>query len=134
MGADDLSIPDGERYDFKQLYNHPQYDKELQVNDIAILMVDRTIKFSETISPICLPSAGKRTSSKATVIGWGAVQYNGKSSDILKKVNLNVMSTRECRKMAVFDEAPFNPRVMICAAADHLDSCDVIYIIMNSSN
>lgn len=108
---------------------HPKYDDKTIVNDIAILTVDRPIKFSETVLPICLPAPGKKTSMKATVIGWGSVRYHGKTADILKKVDLLVKTTKECKKLTADVSIPFIPSVMICAYADYEDSCQVYLYI-----
>lgn len=129
MGADDLRIPDGERYDIRKLYMHPQYDENTLANDIAIFTVDRPIKFSATVLPICLPSPGKKTLKKASVIGWGNEQFGGESSDILKKVDLIVRKTKECVKSGGSGVRRFIPSVMICAYADYEDSCQVYLYI-----
>jgi hypothetical protein len=49
----------------------------LQFNDIAILKLDSPVKFSNTISPVCLPSSGTKdlyVNKEAVVVGWGALQ------------------------------------------------------------
>lgn len=52
---------------------HPQYDPTTTVNDIAIIKLDRPIKFTSAVQPACLPSAGEQVAdnTEGTVAGWG---------------------------------------------------------------
>ena len=58
--------------DFKvvRIKMHEQYDTSTYVNDIAILDLERTTDFSDSIWPICLPpKTGTYVNDIATVIG-----------------------------------------------------------------
>ena len=49
---------------------HENYDTKTFENDIAVLTLDRTVPFSKTVYPICLPPKGELFANRrAFVIG-----------------------------------------------------------------
>lgn len=48
---------------------HKDYDSATQQHDIALLRLNRTIKYSNFIRPICLPTAQTTTNQTAIVTG-----------------------------------------------------------------
>ena len=82
--------------EISNITEHPDYrTRPDDYNDIAILKLKTPIRFSDTMSPVCLPEntsenyGGKR----ATVIGWGITVPRDYSStpDALMKVNVPVL-------------------------------------------
>ena len=70
-------------------------------SDIAILTLEKPVKFSKTISPVCLPSNAEELhiNKTVTVTGWGWKQLKEEDPDpYLKKVKLSVVSNDVCRK------------------------------------
>lgn len=51
-------------------------------NDIAILILDRPVKRSKYVMPLCLPTKGSTRDTfvgeRATLVGWGSFDYDGK--------------------------------------------------------
>lgn len=46
-----------------------------QYNDIALLTLDKPVKFSRQVNPICLPTSRSMYAGQtATVIGWGSLR------------------------------------------------------------
>ncbi len=77
---------------------HPDYDYNLDLNDIALLKLDQPV---DEINPVQLPgsaydaftvSAGTMT----TVLGWGITQDRYDSKNILRKVELPITEQNRC--------------------------------------
>ena len=65
---------------------HPRYLDRGFINDIALLRLDRPLRFSRYIRPICLPSSPEAadedvnafTGQLTTTIGWGKLYEHGR--------------------------------------------------------
>uniref|UniRef100_T1J010 Peptidase S1 domain-containing protein n=1 Tax=Strigamia maritima TaxID=126957 RepID=T1J010_STRMM len=83
-----------------KMFIHPQYTHiETLEYDIAILKLNKTVKFSDSIKPPCFPRPGNNyVGEMATVSGWG--QTDPESSETtpaaLMKINLPVLSLQFC--------------------------------------
>ena len=68
-------------------------------SDIALMRVNRPIKMSKTVKPICLPTRAYEDakSSSLLVVGWGQVTYENKDLPTnLQEVVLNRVNLNEC--------------------------------------
>jgi len=79
---------------------HEGYDETFQ-NDIAVLELDRDVVFTDEISPVCLPDPQhfpnrSLVGQMPVVAGWGAVEFNARSSDVLRDVTVPVVETAGC--------------------------------------
>ena len=65
-------------------------------NDIALVKMDRPVEWNEAVRPLCLPEAsgqeGDYTGMMADIIGWGRLQYNGKTATRLREASVPVIS------------------------------------------
>ena len=65
----------------------------MQYNDIALLTLDSPIKFTSTMSPVCLPNSAtsdKYANQEAAVIGWGAIKEGAaRFTDSLREFDWN---------------------------------------------
>ena len=89
-----------------------------QANDIALVKTTE-IRYKRTVGPVCLPYVFMNSNTYfndkyLTVPGWGATEFSGPSSDVLRKVSLKVMSTCASDKQ-------------ICTFSPGMDSCQVIF-------
>lgn len=101
---------------------HNDFNSRNFNNDIALLILERPVTYNDYIRPICLPPPNEQfTGSRATVVGWGTIEYQGPVSPILNKVVIPVWSNADC------DDAYDQPirDSMICAANPRggQDSC-----------
>lgn len=67
----------GEKFTPIKVDLHPEFHefKKMDQSDLAIITLDRKIKFSRAIRPICLPSPGAEYVRKeAIVAGWLVIQ------------------------------------------------------------
>nr|XP_003700801.1 PREDICTED: venom serine protease 34-like [Megachile rotundata] len=80
---------------------HPDYRKNPDVNDIAIVKAELEIKFSNQVGPACLPfqhSPDTFGGSYVELLGWGLTEFGGLPPTVLQKVSLSVLTNLECSK------------------------------------
>lgn len=88
-------------YDVESIIVHPEYahDDPYQLNDIALLRLDRNVQFTSKIQPICLPNdrlAINYWIRSFLVVGWGKVSEDGDYSDKLREAYLPYVDNEEC--------------------------------------
>lgn len=69
--------------------------------DVAIIEMDLTVEFSNSIYPICIPETASgidnRVNVGASLAGWGATEnFNGEPSTVLKETKMNVFAQSHC--------------------------------------
>ncbi|XP_068111697.1 acrosin-like [Hyperolius riggenbachi] len=84
-----------------KLIMHEEYDNDLQSNDIALLLLNEPISFSNYIQPICLP--GKNTDLKrifkCNIAGWGVTKYGSTTpSDVLQEALVDLFLADTCSR------------------------------------
>ena len=66
-------------YTVKDIHAHPKFSRVGFYNDIAILELNRPVRRSPYVIPICLPQARYRgeqfAGARPTVVGWGTTYY-----------------------------------------------------------
>lgn len=133
----DLDNASDEDDAFAQQYNiiknitYPLYKFPDRYHDIALLKIDKKIKFNEYIRPACLPDVYTTPSGRIVVPGWGQNSFRGNSKTYLQKVAMNLVSHRDCNETY----APrgirtlrrgIDNRTHICAVAEFgRDACQV---------
>ena len=62
-----------EDYAISEMTMHPNYDKWISDNDIAVLKLSRFVTLKNEVNVICLPAVGSDPvgGTQATVVGWG---------------------------------------------------------------
>ncbi|XP_005734072.1 granzyme B(G,H)-like [Pundamilia nyererei] len=77
-------------------FPHEGYNKTSFKNDIMLLKLHPKAKFNEKVTSITL--AGRDDVPKScAVLGWGKTE-NGKASDVLREVNVNLTDNELCAK------------------------------------
>lgn len=68
-------------YAVKEIHAHQKFSRVGFYNDIAILELDRQVRRTPYIIPICLPQARHKgepfAGARPTVVGWGTTYYGG---------------------------------------------------------
>ncbi|KAK0084919.1 hypothetical protein PV325_006121 [Microctonus aethiopoides] len=109
---------------------YPDYKKPLEYHDIALLKMERPVKFDAWVRPSCLPSFGEvENVEKAIATGWGRVDWADEDgSDHLLKVTLPIVPHRICNSS--FGSAvdyKLNRGIIdewqICAGEEGRDTC-----------
>ncbi len=63
----------------RSVINHPTYNNPKHDNDIALLQLSPSVKFTDYIRPVCLAAAGSKfaAGTDSWVTGWGKLQSEG---------------------------------------------------------
>lgn len=94
-------------------------------HDIAVVQLDRPVKFNIHIKPICLPESGlSAEDQKALVSGWGRtsnmVHFEGK----LRQIGVQVASNAVCATGFKTTVSPYiSPETVLCAGSDFGATC-----------
>eukprot|EP00079_Xenopus_tropicalis_P015824 XP_004913946.1 PREDICTED: transmembrane protease serine 6 isoform X1 [Xenopus tropicalis] len=97
-----------------RLVIHPFYDEDSHDYDVALVLLDHLVPLtSPHVQPICLPSSTHHfpTGSSCWVTGWGSVKENGPTSDVLQKVDIQLVAQDICTELYRYQ---ISPR-MLCA-------------------
>lgn len=92
---------DHEELDIESIVVHYHYKPDLShMNDIALIKVTKSIKYSPSIQPICLPPAKFLTDGlDGWVSGWG--RLNGSDpkakATTLQKLKVSILSDEKCQ-------------------------------------
>ncbi|KAL0124272.1 hypothetical protein PUN28_006255 [Cardiocondyla obscurior] len=108
-------------YTVSRFYVHPFYRDVSLENDIAIVMVNSIINFSEEIGPVCLPFQHQSDSfagSYVDLLGWGTTEFGGMKSKTLQKITVTVITYPECRRQ--YPNVSYN---QLCTYAKGKDAC-----------
>lgn len=106
---------------------HEKFSRIGFYNDIAILKLDRKVRKSRYVIPLCLPPSQLTRESfagrKTTVVGWGTTFYGGKESTVQRQAVLPIWRNEDC------NDAYFQPITsnFICAGYSQggADACQV---------
>ena len=114
-GEYDLSANDGTEQTRSLTYTmHPQYNSATSDYDIAMLTLTQALTFGAAVSAVSLPASGSTpaTGAVTTVSGWGTTTQGGSIPNILRYVNVPIVSASTCQ--ASYGASAITAR-MICA-------------------
>uniref|UniRef100_T1IVS7 Vitamin K-dependent protein C n=1 Tax=Strigamia maritima TaxID=126957 RepID=T1IVS7_STRMM len=81
-----------------ELIYHSRYEAEFFLNDIGLIKLRDAVTFNEFMKPPCFPRPNLNYDGQlARVAGWGRVFEGGSQSDLLMKVDLPILSLKECK-------------------------------------
>ncbi|XP_068990489.1 transmembrane protease serine 9 [Neodiprion pinetum] len=78
---------------------HEHFDPYSFNNDIAVIEMDISVEFDSVIRPACLPQnqVSDYTGTMAVAAGWGRIGERESLSNVLRKVDLPILSDEECQ-------------------------------------
>ncbi|KAM6474417.1 transmembrane protease serine 12-like isoform 1-T1 [Liasis olivaceus] len=84
----------------KAIKIHPDYISETYENDIAVLILIRSIRFSDYARPICLPASTLLTNGQypCYITGWGKTQEEGEGKLILQEAQVDIIPRKVCNQ------------------------------------
>ncbi|TFJ99949.1 ubiquitin carboxyl-terminal hydrolase 48 [Platysternon megacephalum] len=115
FGAADLESHQVEKKKLDRLILHEHFDSANMDNNIALVLLDSPIEFSEQKMPICLPFIHDLQTWKGCwVAGWGATVAGDKMklTKRLKKMEMKLISKKQCSEWL-----PALTENMLCAGS-----------------
>ncbi|CAD7004322.1 unnamed protein product [Ceratitis capitata] len=131
LGAHDLSDPNeagAVNIPIARKIIHEQYDARYVINDIGLVQLSAPAPETAYIGLICLPAgevfAKDFVGNNPFIAGWGAVKFQGPSSNVLRDVQVPIVNQQTCEQSykSVFQNLVFTEK-FICAGNSHVDAC-----------
>ncbi|TDG46903.1 hypothetical protein AWZ03_006607 [Drosophila navojoa] len=111
----------------KEVRTHERFSRIGFYNDIAILVLDKPVRKSKYVIPVCLPRGGRMPPKerlpgrRATVVGWGTTYYGGKESTSQRQAELPIWRNEDCDR-SYFQ--PINENFLCAGYSDGgVDAC-----------
>lgn len=84
----------------KMVIPHEGFTFSNFANDIALILLNKRVVYSNYIYPICLPFADEvdYANQTGTVIGWGKLTPSGSSAATLQQLDLPILDNAKCIK------------------------------------
>ncbi|XP_038221918.1 serine protease snake-like [Zerene cesonia] len=82
-----------------KIINHPNFVSPKKYYDIALIVTEREIMFSNLIQPACLWNQFNisKFANEATITGWGVIETAGKTtSPELQAANVDIIDSNQC--------------------------------------
>uniref|UniRef100_A0A161MMD7 Venom protease-like protein n=1 Tax=Triatoma infestans TaxID=30076 RepID=A0A161MMD7_TRIIF len=103
-----------------QIIKHPNYKEPAVYNDVALFKLDSVVLLNNWVAPICLHTENEINAVKATVTGWGRLDFVGEVSSKLQEVDITLVNGTECKRLYENNKDTkipqgIDPNVMICA-------------------
>ncbi|XP_023021609.2 uncharacterized protein isoform X1 [Leptinotarsa decemlineata] len=91
-------------YGIGSVVEHKEFDGVNGTDDIALIVLDREVEFTDYVKPICFPfdTITMKTNESLTVAGWGRTTSTDSSSPILKKATLPNVDKEDCNQYGKF--------------------------------
>ncbi|CRK91435.1 CLUMA_CG005107, isoform A [Clunio marinus] len=117
-----------QRVELRDIRQHPEYDNDSLLNDIALIHLIRRIPFNRLMQKIALPSRSlinnRFTGSLGTIIGWGQTSNVPRQiSETLRFVRLPVAPDQLCINIYNTGFRYFNPS-NICISGARGSTCN----------
>ncbi|XP_016950615.1 serine protease snake [Drosophila biarmipes] len=89
---------EGQLVRIKKIFTHPNYNKELYYDDIALLKLEREVELTEYVRPIRLWVFPELPTTIAFAMGYGATSFAKAMTNRLTNLNLTVVPNAECNE------------------------------------
>ncbi|XP_070208479.1 chymotrypsin-like serine proteinase [Littorina saxatilis] len=107
--------------------NHPSYDGSAPgyPNDIGVIKTQTPIVFNSHVNSIPFATDGDFTGQTCKLSGWGRVVGGGSTATLLKKVNMQSISSSDCRnRWSSVQGANIDDQQHICFFAEDKSACN----------
>ena len=107
IGHAQLSSEESFEVEIVDIKGHPEYKTTATgvINDIALLKLKQSLKFTPAVKPVCLPTSNidesilsNANTGQLQVVGWGKTSERSedKQSDNLQMLNISYVQTDDC--------------------------------------
>lgn len=113
-------------YPYRLIF-HENFNIKNKTNDIALIRLEKPVKFSNQISSLCLPddksSLNLNENDIFYVAGWGrtSLHSNRSNANRLKQAVLKVMNNSVCAKYHLYDP------LSSCCAMNQIDNSNICF-------
>lgn len=98
MGSNNL-LMGGQDFTIKEFIKHEAFDINTNKNDIAVAKLSRDVDFDrQTLRPACLWQSAQLNENKTIAIGYGYTSNSRRTTDVLLKVQLDILDNSDCVK------------------------------------
>ncbi|XP_065078150.1 serine protease snake-like [Ochlerotatus camptorhynchus] len=103
LGEHNLNDDSDNQVDFEieSFSKHPLHRYAFSYHDIALVKLAENVRFSKVIRPACLWTGMNLNVSSVIATGFGLLQTAGDSSEVLRKVMLDILDRQECEEMFI---------------------------------
>lgn len=98
VGTNDLR-GDGTYYNADKIIMHEGYNQPRFANDIGLVRIRETIKFTDHVKSIDYSSEEVPDGADLQLTGWGATRAGGRLPQLLQIITLKAVSTKRCREI-----------------------------------
>lgn len=89
----------GEYYKVNNIIVHEKYGRDDSINDIALVRVQKSIKFNDKVQPIKYTPNEVAPGTTLRITGWGSLrEEDGPNPDKLQVLNVTSISNEECQQ------------------------------------
>ncbi|XP_042891274.1 serine protease snake-like isoform X2 [Penaeus japonicus] len=102
LGAHDLRYRGAAQEDLpvEEVILHPDYAYPSSSHDLVLLRLYRPFTLGPHVTPACLPWTAQDfpdlSGRRLILAGWGAMEYDGEMSDVLREVSVEVFPSSRC--------------------------------------
>lgn len=127
--AGNVCAPEAQRVGVEETRVHELYKNGApnQVHDLALVRLERSVRYSDSVRPICLPSVVapemRRAGQQYTVVGWGRT-LQSKTSPVKQKLVVGYVEPAQCQAKFAERKVSIAPTQLCLGAKYAQDSCD----------
>ncbi|MFH0518673.1 S1 family peptidase [Streptomyces sp. M41] len=113
-GRTDLRRHDGSMGKVTKVWVHPRFGSHLE-NDVAVLTLGKPMPSRYTPLPIATAANADpyRPGTSARVYGWGMLDNDQRTANVLRSARLRVLPDRTCQRLNPGGD--FDPKIHVCA-------------------
>lgn len=109
-----------------EVIRHPEYDiDKILMQDIAIVIIQGLLQFSQHISPICLPDTLNATVNidSSIILGFGSTTQSLETSRYLNFGEMSVISRQQCTENIIFALLPEQSTFCAISSTNNTAAC-----------
>ncbi|KAG7320698.1 hypothetical protein KOW79_015113 [Hemibagrus wyckioides] len=115
---------DRQYHQIRQIIMNQNYNKRTKDSDIALVLLQNKVNFTDYIQPICFPESEQQFAAgrKCVVAGWGRLTEGGAVADVLQQAVVPLINNSVCQER--LPEYNITER-MVCAGYPEggIDTC-----------
>ncbi|KAK3555556.1 hypothetical protein QTP86_021783 [Hemibagrus guttatus] len=115
---------DRQYHQIQQIIMNPNYNKRTKDSDIALILLQNKVNFTDYIQPICFPESQQQFAAgrKCAIAGWGRLTEGGLVADVLQQAVVPLINNSVCQER--LPEYNITER-MVCAGYPEggIDTC-----------